>query len=593
MRHWRRWSYVSFAAISVAAVAATGCGKKDESSSASDVTLSGSMSTSAMAATARSNELGREDAGLALNELAIYCVTFTVPPAAGTATVGSDGSFSVTISGASGKKLGCFITKAADSSVLGTLVFADSSESSLSGGSSTSDSMSFEGEIKFGAIVFDPVSGKATVDVAKISGTVKNDAVAAGAAFDFSGNWQIKGIPTADLTAEEKKSFSVSVCAAGSNNGPSGCHGPSEGEKIHLKRVVGKKGDNDAYAMMVWASNDIFTACGSKLGETYADLKTMTKGIDFSGSGIAEGKFVFSSTVSYTDQAGTAHTNVALTDGWKLADAKVEWEQKDCGPVTLADGKRGWKCTDGSGNYQIHLGGGCTSDGKPIEIKDWSKVTGQSWSCAAKDSAGYRTCTSTGTYDSKTIKCSNTDGTFTSTGAITDSFNWSTVAVIAAKDTLCSSVNTATNRGKLVQLQCYSNAYWRSGLERSTGGYCLRDIRTNWATEDPAQFLSASDDPRGLHIANLFKYSSDGNSGSLYDESEEFEGVEVSDGTNKQYVPCRILQKGSLKVAKVSDTRMKVNYSSTAINLSTESTACAAKFTGTAAENFLFYLDKI
>ncbi|MDH5561250.1 MAG: hypothetical protein OEY59_10410, partial [Deltaproteobacteria bacterium] len=118
-----------------------------------DVTLSGSMSLSAPAASAakQANKLYV----VAPTDYKLYCVTFTNPPIAGEGNFDASGNFTVTLADAAGLAIGCFINEIATNKTVSTLTFDTGDTTNLSGGT-TNTSTAMKSGTHTISINFDP-----------------------------------------------------------------------------------------------------------------------------------------------------------------------------------------------------------------------------------------------------------------------------------------------------------------------------------------------------------------------------------------------------------------------------------------------------
>lgn len=582
--HGRTLAMTPLAVVIVSvAVATGGCGSSATTATgdASAVTLSGTLGSSSGARYAAASFKNDRDAiGRLLpgdasaisssvdDVAAIYCVTFAMPPAAGTASV-AGGAFSVTISGAAGKKLGCFFLDA-NEETLATMVFK--------GTSSESDSKSFSGAVGVGAIDINFTTGEAVVDEANITGTVVETAVAAGDAFDMTGDWKFAAIPEADKTTADK---GVSdICA--SNNDPN-CHGPSVGFPVHIKRVQGVKADASAgFGLLMWDSSTSFAACGSKLGATYAKLLTDT-GIDFTNSGVAEGAFDFATSAVV---GGVTHT---LTDGWKSNQATASYNYSNC-----AQGAEGFTCTDPDGTTRVEKSGGCVnSAGIPVKPDSWSGMS--SCSQSDPDTDGFITNTCSGTVSvegtSTAVVCTNV---YKESGGTIAGFAWS--GPIIAEGALCSSGVTSASvsaaQRDLAAARCYAD-YYRRTFERSDSGACLKQVESDWTATTAEAAVTISEDAGSMILAGALNYDSSGQVATLYEIRYENRGV--SAGANS-FVPCRVKSTGSITFVKVSDTKIRGYYVDAQVYAPADKTkidkACIAEFGSGKSDKFIFYMDK-
>lgn len=565
------------------------CGKKKKSSSSSggddSITISGQL-----ALTGESTSF-RLDAP-ALTDLAVYCVTFTIPPEAGSGTVAEDGAFELTIN-TTDTSVGCFILQ--DTDILGTIVFQDPSTKGMDGEAQSKDRLAFSGgKSDFGAITLDLSTGKAIVDVSKIvttSGGGLKDTSSIGDAADFTGAYTIS---SSGLTLP--KGY-VGTCA---NHDSDDCHGPMEGEKIWLKTIKGKDATSGAakYAMMIWQSEELFKSCGEKLGVSYAAAKE--HGIDLSESGVGEGDFTWDSS---------------YIDGWKKADATArhsmmkmenvddfkgypgtkqyfkQYRTYNCTPNTPCDPSTSETIHTNSDGFQFNANtkeSGCRdAAGKPYQMNDWSGME-CTWEALSGASAGLSKNTCSKTVSGSKISCVNISGTFDMSGnpiqnamtrypedyyvfaqgefcdkdndGVFDGDEWpmgggkesscpqGSTKVDGQK---CSTIDTSTEPGKLAQLRCYAEGMQDMNKD-SEVSTCLREVRGNWSAKSADEFLGKNEGPsraRGEHMFELFNYDS-ANSGSLRGEEHESRGIQVGDN----WTDCEVINVFSMTLKKFPDS---------------------------------------
>ena len=163
------------------------CGKKSSDSAGgttdTSVTISGTLSASSYAIASVGDI---KPQSVDLSDFTMSCVTFSVPPSAGTGEISQAGAFSVKIDNAKNSKFGCFILDA-EEDVVASMVFEDSSETDINGDAKSDSSVALTGDANFGTVTLDLASGKATVDKTQIASTV--------AAEDTSGSgyWSATG----------------------------------------------------------------------------------------------------------------------------------------------------------------------------------------------------------------------------------------------------------------------------------------------------------------------------------------------------------------------------------------------------------------
>ncbi|MDG0817656.1 hypothetical protein [Bdellovibrio svalbardensis] len=575
----------------------TGCSGGSSSSSSGDaLNVSGvlSLGNSAQGLEKVQSFAQLEEAvsamSVTLSSYKVSCSTNTTPVQTATASVGSDGSFNVSIAGATGQPLTCFLVdsngnKAAD------FLISDSSKKDLNGNAETKSTTAFKKDANLGTIDFDPNAGEVTVPASNISSVVAPVTVAAAQVFDPTGAWTIGAV---DFSLPNG---TKAPCDSNDNT----CHGPPSGQAIYLKLWKGSviADSSDIYGLQVWEGQNSFSTCGSKIGLTPA-MKT-SLGVDFSANGGADSEFSFASSVAnFADQISSQTGTVNLTDGWKMDTAKLQYDMMpNCAPhdVTIAGTtySNAWVCgPDNSSNYQAQLGGGCSdANGNPVNLNDWSGIT-----CGS---------TSTSTSGIKTMSCSgnaNINGTVkavtcTNKWAVTDAsyavdananFNWNDLnaSKISSGATCASIANGASSEAlKIAQLQCYSQYYYQSGMERANA--CLPKVDMDWSATTAANFAIVDKiRPQGLIFFEKYSPFVDGTGGSLMTRQEHYEGVNVN---GNSWVNCRVIEVGGLNIKKISATKLLATYQSSTITTSLTKPACLAKFNG-ARESYMFYLNK-
>lgn len=540
----------------LALVGLSSCGSSSSSGGTADLVLSGSLSATSLVTNSVSPKKSKGFAGynpaeVTYSELQMSCLTLTDPPVAETVDVADDGTFALTLASSSGKTMGCYVLDT-DGNPVATLTVEDADSKDYSGNPKTSTNVALDGNVDMGAVTLDLAAGTASVPKSAIASKLKVASASelAAAAWDASGNWVISAYPNlADGY--------LGTCPAGSHGGKNrsiksdDCMGPEEGEHIFIKQVDGTRTSDSsvAHGMMIWASEDTYTACGSRLGANFADIQTQC-GVDFSGNaqGVAEGAYTLSNAVSCDGGS--------VSNYWKCSLARTAWQtQIGCGPVDLDGGSvKGWSCVDGAAKRQIGLDGGCknTATGAPVNISDWQNV---SWN----DSPVCDNSTESHTYEgvSKTFHsntCSHimyngtTDLTCHNVYYQDDGFNWNTITKINA-NTLCS--DAAFNSVPMERLRCYSNYYWQHRNSQG-GATCARRFDFNWVAAetgnegtDEAAFVNQSDEIEGRHAADLYDLGADG-VGVLHHEQERRRGVPAGGANGTQWTDCRIRESFTL-----------------------------------------------
>ncbi|MGE5087047.1 MAG: hypothetical protein ACM3MG_12150 [Bacillota bacterium] len=520
----------------------------------------------------------------------VSCATTTAPVQTATATVNSDGSFTVTIPGATGQPLACFLVDSQGNKAADFLI-ADSSKKDLNGNAQTSSTTSFKKDANLGTINFDPNAGEVTVPATNIASVVAPVTVTASQVFDPTGAWTIGAV---DFTLP---SGAKGPCSGGGNQ----CHGPTSGQDIYLKLWKGvQTSDNSGvYGLQVWQGQNQFTTCGSKIGLTTA-MKTAL-GVDFSsyGNTVDDVFSIASSVPAFADPISNTTSDVTLTDGWKMSTAKTLYQMTpDCGPKDITIGgttySNAWVCGPDSTNnsYQAQLGGGCSdSSGNPVNVNDWSGIQ---CNAPTTDSNGIQSSSCTGTASvnnqSISVSCTNKWAIVNGSGSVIANgvFDWSKLAQIPA-GTSCSDNTKFTGASealKIAQLQCYANYYWQSGMEQVNA--CLPRVDMDWSAVLAANFAKVDQvRPQGLIFFEKYQPFSDGTGGSMMTRQEHYDGVQVG----SSWVNCHVVEVGGLNIKKVSDTKLLATYQSSTITTSILKPACLAKFAG-ARETYMFYLNK-
>ena len=567
---------------------AISCSKKsdDAASTSSSISLSGQLSVGLASSQSEGEGIPEDKVDAMSVDLTAYsvvCATATTPPQTATGSISADGSFSVSIPGAAGQPLSCYLVNAAGVKKADFLI-SNSSKKDLKGNNQVSNSAAFKSSSSLGAISFDPNSGEVTVPSTNIADSLVADTPSASSVFDPSGSWTIGPV---DFTVPN----GVKSPCAGNNNS---CNGPPEGQAIYLKLWKGlvTATNADIYGLQVWQSAAGYTTCNSRIGLTPA-MKT-SLGVDFSANGSADAAFTFATSVtSFTDQITSTTGTVNLTDGWKMSTAKTRYDMYPCGPVSVTLGGvtyNAWRCgpdASHSNSYQLNLAGGCTNAaGDAVNLTDWSGVN----SCSSStDSAGIITNTCTGTYQSAAVTCTNKYAIVDSNNAVISNgqFDWAQMnGSKIASGTLCSAMANTTNAEKIRQLQCYADYYWQSGM--SNANACLPRLDTDWTSSDPTTFASVSFRPQSLIFMEQYSPFSDGSGGTILSRQEGYRGVQVS---SNNFINCKVIETGGLTIKKISDTKLLATYQSSEITTSLSKPACLANFTG-ARSTFIFYLTK-
>ncbi|MEO5667799.1 MAG: hypothetical protein ABIR96_07065 [Bdellovibrionota bacterium] len=590
---------------------------------ANDVQITGSLSSSLLAVQSAHSAPVYGAASADLSTLALVCATLSVPAQTGSGSVAADGSFSVTITDAKGKKLSCYIAPQSDKEeILAALVFKDHSDKDIDGNDKKENSRTLGGKAELGNIDLDLNTGSATVDTANIQESAPVTEVAGSGAWAVTGNWEFSKVAASELPKGYKPICSVS---------DSDCHGPGEGMNLYVQLVSGVKNGTTtpAYGMMLWQGDDFmggsttslqaYEACSGgtgvkKLGTTFANLQA--NGVDLSANtdGVTQGSFQWATSVNINNSSIVSQTGTqTLTDGWKIEHAMTRWPiQQGCSSVTFR-GKQVWRCLDdeNDGNaandvYSFGLGGGCVLTGTttPVFMQDWNKFKGnvggtiqpncsnvtpaspfqdfQGNSCAGYyDDDGFGSGN-----DPVQVTCSNANGfSATADGATIDNalqsqFNWNNIAQIA-QGTDCSAIatNVSPDSDKLAQLKCYTDAYYAANLDNDAS-LCLPRIRTNWAATTSADFLAGnSDKPKAQVLANFVNFDSDGVL-TTFNEEDDYRGVKAGEN---DWTDCHVRSFGTLTMSPqnksgTTATQVRASYSENEVLVDNSKPACVGYF---------------
>ena len=275
--------------LSVVAVAAS-CSKKkapEELSEGAEITISGQLAISNSAQSLGLVNTAFNATDVNPDDLQVYCVSFEIPPKAGTGDVDGEGKFSLTIA-ANDVSIGCFVQKG--EATLATMVFEDTDSKDVSGSSKKDGRMAFSGNASLGTIKLDVATGKAVADVTNLKSQLKRFEGSDG--FNPTGTWKLRAtdnVPTGYQTIGSSE------------------NGPQDGQEVFMKRLDGKTvdGGKPAYGIGIWQSEEAFKNCGQRLGFNNAEDKEAV-GVDFEGSGLTDGPFSW---------------KTGWTDGWKADSA--------------------------------------------------------------------------------------------------------------------------------------------------------------------------------------------------------------------------------------------------------------------------------
>lgn len=531
-----------------------------------------------------------DTSALAVSDYTAVCATTSVPILSGTSPVASNGSFSVSITGATGKPMTCYLTNS-DGTKVADFLIENSSKKDLNGNSEKLSTITPSGNIAMDSITFDVATGEVIVPGTALAGQITT--AVTGTVFDPTGAWAISAV---DFTLPNGV---LSPCTAAEQAAHT-CNGPPEGQSIYLKLWNGTNSSDSTamYGLQVWNSQSGYTSCGSKIGLSSAQ-KTLI-GVDFSSNGSADAEFSYPTSVTFTDNVLSASSSPTLTDNWKMSTAKTMYSfNPNCGPVNITIGSstysNAWRCGPDSGSlYQVGLSGGCTVDstGKAAEITDWSGMTCPATTTNA-DGIQTNTCTGNKTVSGSTVAvtCKNSWAVVNASNVVQPSsnFNWMDLSGSdIPANTTCSTLPTGTASQRMAQLRCYADYYYRSGLSEYSGA-CMPRVDMDWSASTDTEFIKKDFRPNQLVFFEQYKPFADGSGGSMLTRQRHYQGVQLAGGTS--WVNCEVIETGGLNIKKVSDNKLLVTYQSSEVTSSTAKPACMAKFTGK-KQTFVFYMAK-
>lgn len=691
-------------AVLASALLGAGCSKSSSSSDSSTaastaLTISGSLSASTVAASSISGKpqgkVGVGAMSYTVTDLKLYGVAISSSGiTASTVDLGSDGSFSLTLSNGKGALITLlFIDKTSCSDAAnpatcdtaGTVKFVDSSKKDINGNDKSSSSIALTGDVSLGNIAI-ATDGTVSIPVTQISTVASTTAPAAGTAFDFSGVWAAsKYDGTLPAGYKTIKTLEEQMASGGEGGGP------LVGMPITLIRLTGKEftpgsgctsktscaadaGTNgdDLFAISIWGGGittatvgamsmpSQLAACGSGglgntgftdadarfnahinldaaptisgqstiLGLQYADYNWASAGTGFGGDPDTSGD------AAHPNNLPWMKTGAQPPMWW--SDGNGHFRVQKCFAQNIGDssGPRAWVCesyedvndnnTFDSGTdtnvWQAGLGGGCfDSNGKPVQVDNWSAMTGAVCSQVTDASlpAGFHTnscdytnvdpdgsdgITSNGTTvvnnPAMNFTCRNSGGMFTNSTLTTEwtpsGSNWHRIVPKEQIVTNCHEVSDT-----LTRYRCYAEAM-ESGGGGGGGpenwGSCKKDYRFNWGATTPETFVMTEgrNKPDAAFITNMISYSPDGTSASVYDERKE---VRTVGGDGKEAF-CPIVRTTEIKVTKVTDTKLLFDLTEAGRVEGLENAACAAaaktefKYE-VQMDKMMFYMDKM
>lgn len=600
-----------------------GCGGGENSEVSKAITISGTLGLSQ--GFQKTNMFGISRQSVSLADLSVYCVTFSIPPAAGTGAVGSTGAFSVSLDAAN-SAFGCFVmngsTKVAD------MVFEDQTEKDMSGNSSSTDKVNLAKSASLGTITLDLESKKAVVNVAQISDSLSTSTGTSSVPFDFSGSWMISAVNDFTLPSGYD-----ALCASGTPN----CNGPQDQMPVYVRRTVGKEftpdstcqiavtnrtfnpetdtcngttGTGTRYAIEIWASPKAFASCAGtstpKMGILFQEAKAFGR-IDLTDSGRGDAKFTWSVPAGKT---------AVDASKWKFAQATSTWSVSDCSMGVAPGFRDAWRCFDDSANkYQASVFFGCyDANGVRYQLSNSEQST--FWSGGSNAATcpngftaptGYTCNAHTNTVNSKNITCYDVSGAFNMVGSTpapgdTSAGSGITISAILAANGPCSDLTSVINsasgdkkkRLQIAQLRCYADYYHQSVTEQTLRdeNACYKRVELNWEATEPSDFVRENGVKGAVNqfVIELLRYT-DNDTATFRQEEDRNEGVEV----NGKWQPCAVVEKFTMTLKRISDTKILGDMQMDTVLKDTNPTCVAAASAGklrVGESKTMFYLNK-
>lgn len=605
-----------FVATLASAMLMVGCSKSSSGGggATSDMVISGTLSVAQTSMSVASKLGTRGDVGsfaaTSVNDLEIYAIAFTMPPAIASASLDANGNFSVTLPGAKGSTVTAIFRDKTDQSQVGTVVFVDSDKKDLNGNASESSSIVLNDSVQLGSITLSN-DGKVKIPVSQVQTVIgSTESVAAGTAFDPTGTWYMKAfdgqVPTGYMT--------VGACQAQQMGG--GGDGPCIGFPLTLLRFAGKDftpnascqsesncpanagtDGGDRFALSIWGGDASMGvgACGYKSGFTGDEARyhariNIASGPTVGNNQIALDHYVYNMPVGFCGTTGHSCSS-PFDKSWMWDGATSSRDVHDCRPMKVASQYDAWAClanerdqsgTTGTKVWNVGIqGGGCfnSATGKPVNVMNWGpNVRGE---CTGSDvssvyGAGYRSnnCTYTAFDHDKDVNtpaidvvCKHIGGQFNDNSGNPGSAytyvdgKWvGEPATLLASGKKCdfSEVGGAgTDAKKLAGYRCFAEAYW-TNLKNATETGCMREFNFDWSATSLANF--ARDDQRGkpknAFLTNILKYTPDGQMATL--EDEERHKITVNTGASNSTF-CEVSRRTVISFKKISESRVLVD----------------------------------
>lgn len=243
------------AAASMLAAAMTGCSNNGAGSGASTstpLTIEGGFSGVSLAA---HNEDNGYYSPMAATDYTMICSMLVSPYTSGSSALDSNGAFSLSIEGASGKPIGCFLTKSG--AIAAVIEFASTSGFSGASGGAAFNPDSGSTKLKFPTNL-SVSNGVVSVSTSQITSEGGTGAVA-GSWVDPTGTWSITGYCQNKYDETTKKFVSNCNGAMGGDDMPT---------SVYLKQISATKvgSSEKKYGLSVWESSTARQNCGNVEG---------------------------------------------------------------------------------------------------------------------------------------------------------------------------------------------------------------------------------------------------------------------------------------------------------------------------------------
>ncbi len=249
-------------ALVITACGGAGGGATDGASTAASLTVSGGFSGLSLASLTK-QKAGQVHAS-AITDYTMICSMLVEPFTAGSKALESDGTFELTIAGASGKPIGCMMTKAAKIVAVVEFTAAAAGMTGASGGSGLAVN---EGATTIQFPTNLQITGSSIAVPA--SAVTQNSSTAPSVTWaDPTGTWNIAGFCQTELDSTGKLETTC-VGAQGGDDVPT---------SVYLTQLEATNGSETKKGLSIWRNSDARLACGNKEGISLDNGWTSTGG---------------------------------------------------------------------------------------------------------------------------------------------------------------------------------------------------------------------------------------------------------------------------------------------------------------------------